>query len=443
MAAGAAFFLFSATLPSALAGEETPPLADPALSESETANAVDWLTGSGVSLGGFLFPHLHAFGAFGGTTGDAAEMAVGHHDPSRNAMLQSLEPSLSLRYGDYLEGFATYSFHTTEGGDLDGDLEEAFLKLKDLPFGLELRGGQFLNRFGFQNAVHNHGWMFVDQNLVNGRILQEGELMTMGGEVTWMIPTPWVSALSISAGGLPEHDHDHEHGHGEEAEFEGEGANYDAYLIGLNYLAKYDYNDFNQFSGTFSGAWGENEFGRNTSIYGIGFEYLWRENGYEPGGRSLRWRTEAMLRHIEAVSGELHEHEHGDDHEHEEEHEHGEEDHDDHDEHGEEHHEDEDHEHEDEERHYANFDEFGFSTSLIYGFNDFVETGVRAGWVSGIRDMGLDDRWRVSPMVTCYLNRERTVLFRLQYNYDQSNDFGGEHSVWAQIGINWGGPEVR
>ena len=174
------------------------------------------------------------------------------------------------------------------------------------------------------------------------------------------------------------------------------------------------------------------------------------KNGYDPGGRSFRWRTEAMLRSVDAISGHLP----GEEEEEEEHHDEEEGEHHD-DEHGEEHHEDEhgeeEHhdEHEDEDEHheeaphYDSFDEFGAYSSLVYGFNDHVEVGLRGEWVAGIDEFGLDERWRVSPNVTWYANPERTLQVRLQYDYDYSNDFGSENSVWLQVGFNWGGPEVR
>ncbi|WP_156345339.1 hypothetical protein [Verrucomicrobium spinosum] len=55
----------------------------------------------------------------------------------------------------------------------------------------------------------------------------------------------------------------------------------------------------------------------------------------------------------------------------------------------------------------------------------------------------MDERFRLSPSVTWYLNKNRTLYFRTQYNYDHSSDFGDEHSLWGQVGFNWGGPEVR
>lgn len=420
-----------------------------------------WFMGGDLPLfGGLITPNMNVVSAFGGTTAeDQADLALGHHDPQRDATLQALEGSLSLRAG-MLQGFAVYSAYTDADGDLDGALEEAFLKLVDLPLGLELRGGQFLNRFGFQNAVHNHGWFYVDQNLINGRFLNEGELTTIGGDVTMKIPVPWgPTALTLAYGGLPAHSHeDHDHDHGEEAEFEAEAANFNNWVASANLVSRFDYNDFHQFTGIGSGAWGENEFGRTTQVYGLGFQYQWRENGYEPGGRYLRWRTEAMLRDAQVMSGHSHEDEHGHD-EHGDEDHHGEDDHDDHhdddhhgeDDHGYEDHHEEEGEHHDEDEHHdddeeirrTSLDEFGFYTMIGYGWTDSFETSLRGEWVSGVDEMGLDDRWRISPAMTYFLNDSKTSHLRLQYNYDISDSFGDEHSIWAQLQWTFGGSEVR
>ncbi len=413
------FFSFSLALLPAADADESLPLGDVVPFENPA-----WFTGEDVSFfGGIITPSLHVVSAFGGTTAEEqADLAVNGHDPQRSATLQAFEPGLSLRAGN-LQGFATYSATTDASQVLDGALEEAFLKVVELPFDTEIRGGQFLNRFGFQNAVHNHGWMFVDQNLVNGRFLNEGELTTIGGELTWNLPVGWgPTALSLSYGGLTSHSHGEEgHEHGEEAEFEVDAANFNNWLASANLVSRYDYNDFHQFTGTASGAWGENEFAKLTQVYGLGFQYEWRENGYEPGGRFLRWRTEAMLRDIEAVSG--HGHEHGEEEHHDEE-------------------EDDEHAEEEEASETGTFDEFGFYTAVIYGWNDRLETGLRADWVSGIDEFGLESRWRLSPSATWHLDSRNQSHFRLQYNYDHTDTFD-EHSVWAQFQFSWGSPEVR
>jgi len=367
-----------------------------------------WFTGEDFSLfNGALTPSLDVTAAFGGSTADPADLANGHHDPQDNATLQALHPSLTLQAG-HLEGFAVYSANTDAAGNLDGSLEEGYLRLVELPFHLEVRGGQFLNLFGFQNELHNHEWSHADQNLVNGRFLNEGELTTLGGEVTWLAP---LSTFTVSFGGLPSHGHDHDHEHGEEeehVEFEPEGAHFDSWLASARWNREFIVPGDGELTGMLSGAWGENEFGRLSSVYGLGGEY--RLGGW-------RWRTEAMLRRIEALSGH-----HG------------------HEEHEEEHHEEEHEHHEDEEEaaERAEFDEFGFYSVLGYEWTEQMEASLRGEWVSGIDAMGLDSRWRISPAVTWRPEALHATQFRLQYNYDLSDAFGAEHSIWAQISWRWG-----
>jgi hypothetical protein len=400
------------------------------------SHEANWLTGEGVALGGILYPHVHFRSAYGGSTGDQESLAVSHHDPNRDGWtVQGFELGASLRAGEHLEGHGTYHLsYNHHEEQWEDEFEEWFGKLKNLPFGLELRGGKYLNRFGLQNTVHDHGWDYVDQFLVNGRFLGEDGLTSIGGEVSWTLPVSWTSFLSVSVGVAPEGHAHHHHGEEEEEhEFEGEGARFDDTIVAANWTNQWDYNDFHQYRFGASGAWGDNVWGRTTQVYGVHFEYQWRQNGYEAGGRYFRWRTEAMLRNFDAVSGHLP----GEDHEHEE-HEHEEHEHE---EHGE--HHDEDEEHHDEESHPGSFDEFGIYTALAYGFDNGLEFGLRGEFVGGVASAGLDERFRVSPAVTYYFDRHRTFFLRAQYNYDHSNDFGDEHSVFGQVGFNWGGPEVR
>ena len=388
------------------------------------ASATDWLTGDGVSLGGVLFPHFHFHSAFGSVSGDELP-EVGHHDPRMDGWtIQGFEFGLSARVNEYLEGYGTYHlFYDRESGQWDDHFEEWFAKIKGLPGGFELRGGRYLNRFGFHNSTHLHGWDFADTNLVNGRFLGDDGLYAIGGEASWKLPVKWTSMLSVSVGVPPDREeHEHAEEEGGEPDFEAAGAVFDDIFVVANWTNGFDYNDFHQFRGGLSGAWGENLWGRTSQVYGAHFEYQWRQNGYEPGGRYLRWRTEAMIRSFDALMGHLP----GEEGEPDEEH-------------GEEHHDD------DHEAHPrgGSLDDFGISTSLIHGLGNGFELGLRGDFVSGLSRAGLDKRFRISPAVTYYFNESRSVFLRAQYNWDHSSDFGSAHGVWGQIGINWGGPEVR
>jgi hypothetical protein len=425
-------------------------------------DAADWYTGLDVSLGGVLFPHLHVDTAIGTSTTDQGNLQVGHHDPSSNGFTwQNIEFGLSGRFNEYFEAFGTYAANVSPDGEWSGIYEEWFGKLQNLDAGVvgefEVRGGRIYNRFGIQNTYHPHGFDWADQYLVNARVLGEDSLTILGADVSWKLPVSWTSQIDVAVGVAPEGHGEHGH-EGREvagARFEAEGAAFDDVMTVANWTNIYNYNDFHQFRAGVSGAWGDNQYGRGTEIYGGHFEYQWREKGFEPGGRYFRWRTEVMWRQWGAMSGVLgghdhgHEEENGHHDEHEEDH-HGEEEHDgehaNHDEHEEDHHgeHEEDHDdHENEAVERANFSDFGFYTSLLYGFNNRFEAGLRAEYAAGDAVAGLDDRFRLSPGLTYYINDARTLRFRVQYNYDHSNEFGTDHSVWGQVSFNWGGPEVR
>ncbi len=400
------------------AGEPRP---DP--QAASAASAEDPL---GFSFGGLFYPHLHAHAAFGDSTGDPALLAAGHHDPRNDGFtLQGLEAGLSGRINHWLETFTAFHLSYNEpAAEWEHGFEEWFAKIKNLPGGLELRGGKFLTRFGLQNATHLHGWDWPDLYLVNGRFLGDHHLASIGGEATWMLPVPWTSALGLSLGVMDDREHEdqhhHEHDHTEEALYESEGALFDDVLTSVHWTNQFNWNDFHQFRAGASAAWGDNQWNRQSAVYGIHFEYLWRENGLEPGGRSFRWRNEVMLRRFGAVSSQLHEDEpHEEEDHHEEAH------------------------HEDDAVRRATLTETGFYTDLRYGWHSGLEVALRGEWVQGIADAGLDERYRLSPGIAYYFKGQRHLTLRLSYNYDHSDLRGEDHSIWAQVGFNFGGPEVR
>jgi hypothetical protein len=365
----------------------------------------DWLTGDGVSLGGIIFPHFHFTSTYGGSTGEPQALRVAGEDPQRNGWsIQGLEFAVSARITPWLEGFGNLHLsYNSADRKWEHEFEEWFGKIKDIPGGFELRGGRYLNRFGFENSIHNHGWDYVNQELVNGRFLGSDGLATLGGEVTWTVPVSWTSLISVSAGEPPTAP-GRTAGLSPKIAFDPARAAFRDTFAVANWTNNADYNDFHQFRFGLSAAWGTNDFDRATRIYGTHLEYQWRKNGYEAGGDYFRWRSEAMIRTFGAVSdplpvrtavraGDLH--------------------------------------------------EFGTYSAFAYGLDCGVEFGLRGDFVSGIAAAGLDRRFRVSPSVTCFINRNRTFYVRAEYDYDHGGAFGNEHSIWLQLGLNWGGREVR
>ncbi len=374
--------------------------------------------GAKANVAEWIVPSIHFSGAVGASSADHVEdLAVGHHDPSREGgTLQGLELGLSLRASDHLQGFATYTLHYGAAKEWDGEWEEVFLKLAKLPGGFELRGGRMLARYGAYNAIHLHGWDFVDMPLATGLLLGEDGLALDGGDVTWTRRFGTLTAGIVAGyGKAVSHDHGHDdhaddhhdddpahHGHGWEDEV-GYGR-----LFGL-----YQPNDFNRWTVGLSGAFGDNEDHRTRAVYGLDVTYLWRENGLLPGGRALRWTSEALLMH-QAHSDRHHE----DDHDHD-------------DDHADDHDGDDDH---------ADDTLFGLYSQAVWTWNEKLDTGLRIGYVEGEGDR--EARVCVSPAVTYRPLGSQSVHLRLQYNYDDLKSTT-EHTVWAQLGLSWGGPEVR
>ena len=97
---------------------------------------------------------------------DDAHLQTGAHDPQRNGFnLQALELSLGAAVDPY------FRFDSHIAFDLEGvDVEEAYGTTLGLPFRLQARLGQFLNRFGRLNASHLQAWNFADQPFALERV---------------------------------------------------------------------------------------------------------------------------------------------------------------------------------------------------------------------------------------------------------------------------------
>jgi len=366
-------------------------------------DGTDWLTGLDVSLADKIFPHIHVDTVFGTASRGQEELAVGHHDPIRRdgLTIQNLEFSLSGRLNDHNEFFFTYAGAFGENDEIDPIYEEFFWKFKNIPGGLELRVGRVYNRFGIQNTYHPHGFDWVDQYFVNTRMFGDDSLTTIGAELTWLAPLPWTAQFDVAVGSAPTHAEHDDAGFGgqynaEESHFTDKGV-----TTVVNWTNVVNYNDFHQFRGGLSGAWGENHSGYQTSVYGAHLEYQWREQGYDPGGSYFRVRSEAMFNRFK-VEDEL-----GLD------------------------------------PNPVTQQDFGCYLSLLYGLPSRLEIGLRGEYVAGNSESQQDARFRVSPGITWCANEARTVRFRLQYNCDHSSARGTDHAIWAQVSFAWGGPEVR
>ena len=122
-------------------------------------------------------------------------LQAGAHDPSRSGVtLQQLEMHLDASVDPYfrLDANLVFSLFGVE-------VEEAFGTSLGLPWGLQVRAGQFLTRFGRLNARHPHSRAFADQALVHGRAFGGEGSRGLGLELSWLTPLPWYLELVGSA----------------------------------------------------------------------------------------------------------------------------------------------------------------------------------------------------------------------------------------------------
>ena len=78
-------------------------------------------------------------------------------------------------------------------------LEEAFVRTRRLPAGLQLKAGKFLSEVGYVNRQHPHQWDFVNRNLAHELILGGEGLNEVGVQVTWLPALPMYLQLGAEA----------------------------------------------------------------------------------------------------------------------------------------------------------------------------------------------------------------------------------------------------
>jgi len=391
---------------------------------AQTGSPDAWERFNDWTINDMLFSSLHIHGVGGFSSTHPGDLALGEHDPKRQSFsAQAIEPAVSLKT-EYFEAFSNYIFFQDAGGDWENELEEAFGKIL-LPGGFEIRGGQFLSRFGAVNNRHIHAWDFVDAEMPISRFLGEEGLMLRGFEASWELPLrldPGLTTVaSLGFGKARSHNHGHGHGghhhHGDDDDddddddghghggglFDADEAYLSRDILTARLMARYRFSDFHTVSAGVSYAGGDNSFGRTTRLFGADVEYQWRENGLEPGGRAFRLANEFVWRRVSAFeAGELPEPDES-----------------------------------------GRYTEFGFYTTGTYTWNNHLDTSLRVSWLEGVDDLGLDERLRISPAISWWLDDARRLGLRTQYNYDRIGS-ENEHTVWFQMNIALGSSvEVR
>lgn len=266
------------------------------------------LLGRGNSYMNISFDALFAAGA---STADDIEggTQVGAHDPNqRGFTVQNLELTLDGAIDPYFRGLSSLIFQIDSEGESFLEVEEAYLETISLPANLQLRAGQYFTEFGRLNPTHPHAWTFVDQPIINGRLLGPDGLRNPGARLSWLTPTPFYSELFFGIqNSQGETAHSFRSDHEEELVFgrahdPGSVSSLGDMLFSTRYAASFELSDTQTLLAGASGAFGPNGSGADTDtqVFGVDLFWKWRPVNHQGGFPFVSWQTEAMARRYEA-----------------------------------------------------------------------------------------------------------------------------------------------
>jgi hypothetical protein len=407
----------NAALDAALKAADAAPAAAPAPgSPSAPLLQVGGGTGPTVKLADVSLDVSTAAGGSTATDPQIAELQAGDHDPKRRGFtLQQAEVSLFGAVDPYFNAEAHIVFKE------DGvELEEAYGTTTQLPDQLQLKAGYYLTEFGRTNPQHPHQWPWLDQPVVNSRLLGPDGNRGVGARLSWLTPLPWFSEVFA---GVQNPD--------DPTEFSFAGGDVDAtgqlvaiggrpgfahptrsmadLLYALRWVNNWELPEQVMLQIGASGAFGPNATGPEgrTALAGADLLVKWRER--QRGIPNLMWQTEVIARRyhaddaVDPVSTAA--------------------------------------------IPAATLKDWGFYTEALVGFDPRWAGGLRfdyatgsgdsyeigTGAVSRGTDPTRDDRWRLSPLVT--FNATEFSKIRMQYDYDHA-EFLPKHdaqSVWIGL----------
>ena len=252
------------------------------------------------------------FALAGSTARDLDHVEVGDHDPQQRGFnARNVELAFDGAVDPYFEGFANIVFKLDNDNETEVEVEEAFLQTTNLPFNLQLKGGQFFAAFGRINSMHPHVWEFADAPLVNGRLLGPDGLRGVGAQMSWIVPVPFYSQLMFAVQNGRGGTGFSFRNPGEDGMFFGrlttdrEARGLQDFVWIPRWENSVDLSPTQVVLAGVSGAFGSNETGANsrTQNCGTDFLYKWKSSHAEGGFPFVKWQTEAMYRRFEAGRG--------------------------------------------------------------------------------------------------------------------------------------------
>ncbi|MCX7825476.1 MAG: hypothetical protein N2689_07945 [Verrucomicrobiae bacterium] len=338
----------------------------------------------------------------------------GHHDPQGSGFtLQGLELAFQGAVDPYVRGDVFVSMNVDNHGETTVELEEAYLTTLQMPWNLQLKGGQFYTEFGRlgTSMPHPHTWDFVDQPVIWSRMFGPDGLRNPGARVSWLAPTPFYLEL-FGAVQNSKGESAYSFMNTEEDEFAGRTLTDRDYeraedlLYSTRLQSSFDLTREHTISVGASAAFGPNPTGEHarTSIHGADFYWKWRPTQHDHGWPFVKWTTEALWRDYD-LAPQVRGHHH------------------------------EGAEPEIEILPGESLRDWGFYNEVAWGFKRPWVAAFRVDYASGYdnSDPLLNQRWRFSPNLTYYFSEFSKL--RLQYNADMAKHLDDQiaHGLWVQF----------
>lgn len=177
-------------------------------------------------------------------------------------------------------------FLSLEDGHLNA--EEAYAAFPGIPGGWTMKVGKFYMDFGKQNGMHTHTWFQADQPLALRTMLGADGLNDVGVSASHLLPTPWMSDLTLEVGGARN-----------DAVFGGKRSDLSYLLAWRNF---WDTTDNSSLEAQLSLAQGKNATGHGTGLANLAVTYRYKP--LASGTRaSFLWRTEVIREHYRTADG--------------------------------------------------------------------------------------------------------------------------------------------
>lgn len=344
---------------------------------------------------------LFSAGGSSATDEELIGLQAGGHDPGLNGFsVQNVELSIGGAVDPYLDGQAHLIFLIDREGATGVELEEAFLTTRALPYGLQVKAGQFFTEFGRHNTQHPHTWAFADQPVVLSRFFGGDGLRSQGARLAWLTPLPWYSEVYLgahNARGETVTSFLFEAGEtvGGHTLIERGGVRHARDLLwSARWLNGGDWSDTVSANLGVSALRGPNASASDTDtrLYGVDLYLKWRPVVNQRGFPFVAWQSEWLTRHYETPAAALKDH--------------------------------------------------GGYTQVLWGF--------APRWVAGLRlesaqgkdpddtDPLRDRRRRYTPNLTFYPTEFSKL--RLQYSHDRAEHLAGQraNSIWLQYEFHLG-----